>query len=78
MAKAKLANFTTPTGVQGNLFDLGSIWSLVLGSVVLLATFAMGQNVARAVTGKVPAIDTTPEKPFRDVPVKSESQKRVI
>lgn len=75
---AKLTDFTTPTGVKGNLFDLQSIWGLILGTVVLLATFAMGQNVANKVSGKVPLVDTQIEKPYRDPVVKDEKQKRVI
>lgn len=63
MAK-KLTDFTTPTGISGNLFDISSWISLILGTVVLLATFGIGQNLASKVNGKGP-IDTEIEQPWK-------------
>jgi hypothetical protein len=68
---AKLTDFKTPTGVSGNLFDLKSIWGLVLGTIVLLFTFSMGQNLAKVVSGRVPAFDTTPERPYAVPPTQN-------
>jgi hypothetical protein len=62
--KMKL-EYTTPTGVKGNLFDIKGIGSLILGTFVLLFTFAMGQNLAAKVNGKAAGfIDTKPTYPF--------------
>jgi hypothetical protein len=59
---AKLTDFTkfqTPTGATGNLLSPQSWLSLILGTVMLLATFAIGQNVSKRVSERIPAVDTT-------------------
>lgn len=65
---AKLTDFQTPTGAKGNLLDPSSWLALILGSAVLLITFAMGQNVASKISGRVPMLDSTIEKPYVDRP----------
>lgn len=74
----KLTDFTTPTGVKGNILNIGQIWSLVLGTMVLIVTFAMGQNVANKISGRVPYVDGTIEQPWKNEQVKVEKQKQVI
>lgn len=55
---AKLTDFQTPTGAKGNILDPSSWISLILGSLVLIVTFALGQNVVQKLGSKVP-FDTT-------------------
>jgi predicted solute-binding protein len=75
----KLTEFENPlTGKKSNLFDVGSLWSQILGVVMLFVVFAMGQNVARKISSKVPAIDTTIE-PIISRPVTNTGlQKRFV
>lgn len=54
---AKLTDFTTPTGAKGNILDISSWSQMILGSMVLLATFAIGQNFLNKASSKIP-IDT--------------------
>lgn len=63
MAK-KLTDFQTPTGASGNLFDITSWTSLILGTIMLLVTFGIGQNLAQKLNGKGP-IDTDIEQPWK-------------
>lgn len=60
----KLTDFKTPTGATGNLLDPTSWLQLIIGAAVLLITFAMGQNLASKVSGKVPFVDSQIEKPY--------------
>lgn len=59
---AKLGNFEAPTGAKGNIFDIGDWGSMVLGSMMLLITFGIGQHFAQKVTGRVPG--ATIEQPW--------------
>lgn len=47
MAKsAKLGDFVTPTGYEGNVFNLfGDVIPMVTGAFALLITFAFGQKL---------------------------------
>lgn len=65
MTAPKAGQFTLPTGATGNVFSISSMWSLILGVFVLLLTFALGQNLARKVSGAVPVLDTTVEQPWQ-------------
>lgn len=56
---AKLGNFEAPTGAKGNIFDVGDWGSMILGSVVLLVTFGIGEHFASKITGKVPGTQIT-------------------
>lgn len=47
------------TGKTTSLLDVGSIFSMILGVVLLLFVVATGQNVANAVSGKFSRIDTS-------------------
>lgn len=62
---AKLSDLTVATnpfsGTRTSIFNLGQIWSYVLGVFMLFFVFAMGQKVAGVTSRKVPAIDTTIE-----------------
>lgn len=77
---AKLTEFTNPiNGKTQSLFDLGGMWSLILGVVVLLFVVGTGQNVARGISNKIPGIDTSPEQIFKSpVVVTQTTTKRVI
>lgn len=61
----KLTDFQTPMGQQGNLFSLTSWTSMILGTVVLIATFGIGQSIAQKLNGKGP-IDTDIEPIFKN------------
>lgn len=75
----KLTDFTTPTGVKGNILNIGQLWSLMLGTLVLIVTFAMGQNLANKVSGRVPMVDSTIEQPWKsEVQATNTRQKQVI
>lgn len=52
---AKLGDFKLPTGGSGNVFSLGDIMSLVIGSMVLLFTFAWGQKAYQMANRVMPA-----------------------
>jgi hypothetical protein len=77
---AKLGEFKTPTGATGNLLNPMDWLSLVLGAIVLIITFAMGQNFASKLGGKIPGIDSTIEQPWKsDIPaVTSNKNSRVV
>ena len=77
---AKLGDFKTPTGASGNLLNPMDWLSFILGAVVLIITFAMGQNFANKLGGKIPGLDSTIEQPWKsDVPVVAQTkQARVI
>jgi hypothetical protein len=65
---AKLTDFQTPTGATGNLLNPTSWLSLIMGTVVLLITFSVGQNVANKLNGRGGGlIDSKPENPFQTV-----------
>lgn len=53
----KLGDFQTPTGAKGNIFNITDVGGLILGAVVLIFTFAMGQNLAGKLSGKAPFLD---------------------
>lgn len=75
---AKLTEFQNPlSGSKGNLFDIGNLWSSILGVFVLIFVFAMGEKLAKTVSGKIPAINTTVYNPLTPVP-NTPAQKRVI
>lgn len=76
---AKITDFTNPlTGQKGNVFDLTGIWNMILGVVIFLFVFAMGQNVANKLGGKVPMADFKPENPFSSNVVQTVMAKEVI
>lgn len=75
---AKLTDFQTPTGAKGNLFDITSWTSLILGTVMLFVTLGIGQNVARKLDGKGP-LDTSVEYPFSTgAPVPNNEQRKFV
>ena len=50
---AKLTEYENPiTGKKENIFDLGGLFSKVVGVVVMLFIFATGQNLAKTVSSK--------------------------
>jgi hypothetical protein len=71
---AKLGDFQTPTGAKGNVFRISDIGSLVLGAIVLIFTFAAGQNLASKLNGKAPFLDGQVEQPWKS-PVVANNQK---
>jgi hypothetical protein len=65
----KLTEFENPlTGKRDNIFDLGGLWSKVLGVVMLFIVFAAGQNLTNLVGSKLP-IDTAVDPIFKAAPV---------
>jgi hypothetical protein len=76
---AKLGDFKTPTGASGNIFRISDWFALILGSVVLLITFAMGQNFANKLNGKVPLLDAQPDPVFKQPqPIVNNQKQRVV
>jgi hypothetical protein len=61
---AKLTKFQTPTGATGDVLDPSSWLSLVVGAVVLILTFALGQNLANKVGASVPGVDSKIDRPW--------------
>lgn len=68
---AKMTEFQTPMGARGNLLSPSSWIQLILGAVVMIITFAVGQNITKKVGSKLP-IDTQPD-PFFSTPVMATS-----
>lgn len=56
---AKLGNFEAPTGAKGNVFNIGDWGSMILGTVMLLVTFGIGEHFASKVTGRVHSAQIT-------------------
>lgn len=78
MAK-KLGDFKTATGGSGNILNPMDWVAYILGAVVLIITFAMGQNFANKLGGKVPGIDSTIEQPWASpTPVKNERARVIL
>lgn len=73
----KILDFTTPTGQHGNVLKPMTWVPLIIGGVVLLGTFAAAERVGKAVSGKLPFINTNPTNPFAQ-PVVNQSQKNYI
>ena len=66
---AKLGDFKTPTGASGNLLNPMDWVAFILGAMVLIITFAMGQNFANKLGGKIPGMDAQIEQPWKSEPV---------
>lgn len=77
---AKLGDFKTPTGGGGNILNPMDWLSFILGAVVLIITFAMGQNFASKIGNKIPGVDATIDQPWKsDIPVATNNTKtRVV
>lgn len=73
----KLDKYENPlTGKTDSIFDLGSLFSKVLGVVVMFFIIATGQNVASKISSKVP-VDTTIEPLTRQPVVNTGNTKRI-
>lgn len=70
---AKLGNFETPTGAKGNVFEIGSWGSLILGSMIMILTFGIGEHFAARIQGKVPTTQVT--QPWQTPVVNNTPQK---
>jgi hypothetical protein len=66
---AKLGEFKTPTGGSGNVLNPMDWLAYIVGAVVLIITFAMGQNFANKLGGKIPGVDSQIEQPWKSSPV---------
>lgn len=62
---AKLGDFKTPTGASGNILNPMDWLAFIVGAMVLIITFAMGQNFAQKLGAKVPGLDSTIEQPWK-------------
>lgn len=51
---AKITDFTTPTGQHGNLLSPSSWIQMILGVIVFLIAFAIGQNITQKAGSKLP------------------------
>ncbi len=75
----KLANFTNPlNGSKGNLLNVGDWTSNIMGVIFLLVIFATGQNLAKAISSKVPVIDSSVEPLITRPQAASTNQKYII
>ena len=64
---AKLTQYENPiTGKKEDIFDIGGLFSKVVGVVIMLFVVATGQNLARNISGKT-KLDTSLD-PFIDRP----------
>lgn len=72
---AKLGNFETPAGGKGNLFDIGSWGGMILGSMVMILTFGIGEHIASRIQGRVPATQVT--QPWQSVPAPQIGQQKI-
>lgn len=73
----KLLDYENPiTGKKGKMSDVGGIANQIKGVLLLLFVLAMGQNVARFISGRVKQIDTSPE-PIFSSPAPAGAVKRV-
>jgi hypothetical protein len=63
---AKLGDFKTPTGQSGNIMSISSWMQGILGAMFFIIAFAIGQSVTAKLGGKVPYVDTTIDKPWKD------------
>lgn len=75
---ANLGNYKTPTGQTGNIFSIKDWVGLILGGIVLLVSFSTSQNVAKAISSRVGAIDSTPAYPFEKENQASQAPKRQV
>jgi hypothetical protein len=75
---AKLGDFKTPTGGGGNVLNPMDWMAYIVGAIVLIVTFAVGQNFASKIGSKLP-IDTTIDQPWQSpVPIISNQKQRVV
>jgi hypothetical protein len=75
---AKLGEFQTPTGAKGNILNPGDWLGLIVGAVVLIITFAVGQNLAGKVGSRLP-IDTQVDQPWTSpIPVVKNDKQKVV
>lgn len=78
---AKLSDITNAenpvTGKKFNVFNIGELWSMILGAGVLFLVVSMGQKVANTISGKVPYVSTTIQDPVQH-PAPVSNQMRVI
>lgn len=75
----KLLDYQNPiSGKTDSITNIGGLWSMILGVFVLFLVVAMGQNLSKAVSRRVPAIDTQIDKLTSNPVVVQVSQKRVI
>jgi hypothetical protein len=74
---AKLGDFKTPTGGSGNVLNPMDWLAYIIGAVVLIITFAIGQNLANKAGSKLP-IDTQVDQPWSTPQVMQSGEKRVI
>lgn len=63
---ANILDFTMPTGAKGNMLSVKSWLSLILGSFMLLITFALGQSLKNMFAKKFTGIDTNIESIIKD------------
>lgn len=75
---AKLGDFKTPTGGSGNVLNPMDWLAYIVGAVVLIITFAMGQNFANKLGGKIPGVDSSIEQPWQSAPVILQQQSNGI
>jgi hypothetical protein len=78
MNSVKITDFQTPLGAKGNILNPKDWVGLILGGVVLIASFAMAQNFSRAISRRVPAFDSSIEQPWSPAPVMSSFTEEVI
>lgn len=71
---AKLGEFKTPTGGSGNVLNPMDWVAYIIGAMVLIITFAMGQNFANKLGGRIPGVDASIEQPWQSQPLVLQQQ----
>lgn len=74
---AKLGDFKTPTGGTGNVLNPMDWLAYIVGAVVLIITFAVGQNFANKLGGRLP-VDTQIDQPWTSPQPVSKEKGRVV
>lgn len=74
---AKLGDFKTPTGGSGNVLNPMDWVAYIMGAVVLIITFAVGQNFANKLGGKLP-VDTQIDQPWKNPQPVQNVKERVV
>lgn len=52
--KKSIFDFTTPSGTKGNLTSIGDITSMIIGVMIFLLTFGIGQKLFNKVEAVIP------------------------
>lgn len=78
MSAPNIGQFETPTGQKGNIFSPKSWLSGILGAAVLFFFLAIGQNIAKTVSSRVPQMDSQLDQPWNNPAPVSNRPREVV